>query len=1388
MNEKECDEMPEKKENASTPPENSEGKKGKKKRRMLRLAAWGMAGVLGLVVAAGGGALLFLRSSAGEAWLTRTINESLAALPSGLSVHVESLAGPLPSHIELSGIVLRDSRGAWLEADSAELHIDWSTLPKVFTVAEVSLKSPRVLRLPHMEENAVEKIPSEPLSTREAINTVKNVFQTWPDWLPAFRLDRLTILWASLPESVVGINVSATFEGNASLTRNGAQIACYLKRDDELFPPLSLQADLSSELELVLQADGSDLGFSALLPGTAGSDAHASFHLSGRGNPSFMQTNLTIALLDDTGESMLSASADSEFSLLGRDNEHPSGSASVRLESGAASDKLWAAAGQKTGKFKASARVQALYGTQGEAWFSTTMELADMVWANSTLTSLFGSNCVLHGEGKATLASRGNLRTELADLTIQTAGLRGFMTGSATLSEGRLLSPENRMMLHAVCDLDKTGILSPDLSGHARFTADLAGPLTALNTKFTLKSDKLVMAGTSLEKAEAELSFPHADIPRMADELPRMVSAFRQELPDKSNESRVLPHGSSTAFTPEHKNGIPLLTGRAKASLRLNGQKTGIDTSWSMEEKATEQGGKLCLALDNLDIRIEDNAVTGKLLAAFPLESSAAKPGTMAALIGMTPPDLDGQLDIRIPRWASLARVSGLNLSGTPLNAELKLSSLERQNLTWKARLDSFRFHAMQGDISLAGFKTDISVKDLWGVPDVALNGNLNRLTMPACSLSRLQADVRGSRNSLQFSLQSRGDIRCDAQARWKPNESTLEKLDIAVNSSVLGLSGNVPVGIRLDAPASVRLRGDEFFLSGASFTALPGGILEFAGSWGPKRLNVSASIRQLDLARLRPILLEMPEGLLNCRTELTGTMSRPSGNLKLNLKNIRLPGSTLPPVSADVAGILGVSGKRRQLSLTLDLPEETRTALGLSACDVQLELPFSSPAHGISMPDFKAPLRGDVLLSGELGQIWKLLPLADQRLSGQVNLTSRLAGTISAPELTLHASLDKGRFADLVQGVELRDIRLRADTDRLNIVRRSGSPLTLSFSAGDGRKGTVTMDGWFDPSDMQLSATGKLDHLSPLRRQDINIMLSGTLSAGGSVASPKLSADITVDKGQVQLADLPGSDIVTLPIEEEGQKAAPPAKSMNGSMNIHVRIPNQFFIRGYGLECEWKGDIRARGPFATPGITGNIQAVRGGLDILGKHFKLAEGRISFDGGWPVSPMLNIIMEYTASNITADVTVSGSATKPEISLSSQPAMPQDEIISQIMFGQSAGTLSHVQALQLAAGAAQLAGLGGPDVMGFGRDLLGLDVFKLNSESTSSGDGNSDMSKTSLEMGTYVLDNVYVGVEQGIGKESETDAVVEIELTPSLEAQAKASSNKTEVGLEWKKNY
>ena len=466
-------------------------------------------------------------------------------------------------------------------------------------------------------------------------------------------------------------------------------------------------------------------------------------------------------------------------------------------------------------------------------------------------------------------------------------------------------------------------------------------------------------------------------------------------------------------------------------------------------------------------------------------------------------------------------------------------------------------------------------------------------------------------------------------------------------------------------------------------------------------------------------------------------------------------------------------------------MPEKSRKALGLETLHAEVSLPLFSSSASVPMPDMDGPMQGDIAFSGDLSQLWKLAPVTDQKLSGRLNLEASLSGSLSSPVLTLDAGLENGSFADIAQGVEFRHIRLSARADKLHLTKKSENRLEFTFSADDNRQGMVSLSGSLDPATLALDVEGKINRLSPLRRQDASIMLSGTLSVSGTALDPSIRADITVDKGQVQLAKLPGGDIVTLPVEEPGQKAKAEAAPLQGKLNVRIHIPNQFFLRGYGLDCEWKGDIRLRGPLARPVVTGEVQAVRGTLDILGKRFKLSEGEITFDGGWPVSPALNVIMQYTSSSITADITVSGTAAKPEITLSSEPEMPQDEILSQIMFGKEANSLSHVQALQLAAGAAELAGFGGGGVMDFGRRILGLDVLKLNSEEN---DGDTDSSRTSLEMGTYVRDNVYVGVEQGLGKESETEAVVEIELYPGLEAQAKTSSSRTEVGLEWKKNY
>ena len=1356
MNESEHDTR----EREKTPPE-EKPVKGRKGLRLLRRLAWCLAGLVVLLTAALCAGTLFLRTQSGEAWLTTTLNEALGHLPGGLSFRAAAFHGPLPSRAALSGIVLEDAQGVWLEAEEAQLVMDWSALPKAVVVSELSLQKPRLIRLPVMTPGPEEeKEPSEPLSPEQTMHSAGEALKSWPSWLPSFRIDSLAVSRLLLPAALLGTDVQASLSASASLGPSGADMLVHLQRDDVSCPPFEMLASFSREAKLSLNANGSDFGLADLLPDEAGKGAELRFSLAGEGMPERMSVHVNGRLLEqDTGNDMLTAAGEAELLL----HEH-SASAEITLESGTAAQRLWALAGQKNGHVRATLSAQAAKKDVSSMNVSAAVDLSDMDWTDSRLASLFGNGGALRLSADAEGKDLPRLKLDLKDLSLKAGRVELLAHGEARLS-GSTLMDDTDVELHARCALSDAGALSPELAGNALLTADVSGPLTALDAALALSSDSFHLPGITLEKSHAALRVPLADIPRLAEDLPRLFRV-RQE----PAETDAKTH---------------LLSGQAEASLVINGQKATLDTGWSVEEGETPSGRGLRLALEKLDLRVEDNSVQGNLQAGFPFSPPQPEKGSPAELAGMALPALDGNISVRIRHWTPLARISGLRLSGSPLTLDMHLSSLENQQLEWQGKLDSFQLIAAQ-PISLSGLKTSLRAKNLWQLPELSLKADLKTLKSSALSLSRVSVAMEGGEKGMRASMQSYGDIQAELALRWKPGEIVVNTLEARVKPSLLTLAGTSPVGMRLSRPAVLRYGRDNLSFPGLSLKLLPSGTAALAGTFSRERMNINAELGNVEFDSWRTLLPDLPGGSADCRLQLGGSLRRPSGNFKLNFNNIRVPGSSPPPVTGHLSGTLAPAGKRRALGLSLVLTDESQKALGLEKAVADLSLPLTSPADGISLPDHRGPLRGTIALTGELGRLWQLLPLDGQRLAGRVDVQADLTGSLNAPGLTLHAALDGGSFADIMQGVELRDIRLRADAENLKLTGKSEGRLNLELSATDGRKGTVEVSGWLEPADMKLSVDGRIHQLSPLRRQDVHIMLSGSAGVSGTVSAPAVRADITVEKGQVQLAKLPGGDIVTLPIEEPGQKKEPAAANIPGTLNARIRIPNQLFIRGYGLDCEWKGDVRLRGALTRPAVTGSVEAVRGTLDILGKRFKLSEGNITFDGGWPVSPVLNIVMQYVASAITADITVSGPASGPEITLSSEPEMPQDEILSQVMFNQSAGSLSHVQALQLAAGAAELAGFGGGGVMDFGRRLLGLDVLRLNSENST--DAEDESTRTSLEMGTYVRDNVYVGVQQGLGRESETEAVVEIELTPGLEAQAKASATKTEVGLEWKKNY
>jgi translocation and assembly module TamB len=116
--------------------------------------------------------------------------------------------------------------------------------------------------------------------------------------------------------------------------------------------------------------------------------------------------------------------------------------------------------------------------------------------------------------------------------------------------------------------------------------------------------------------------------------------------------------------------------------------------------------------------------------------------------------------------------------------------------------------------------------------------------------------------------------------------------------------------------------------------------------------------------------------------------------------------------------------------------------------------------------------------------------------------------------------------------------------------------------------------------------------------------------------------------------------------------------------------------------------------------------------------------------------------------LTAEIRVRGTAAKPEILLSSRPQLPQDEILSQVLFGRSASQLSAVEAAQLASALSGMTGGGGFDVIGGLREFAGLDRLSFGGE----GAGMT------VAGGKYLSDDVYLEIIGG----GRTGAAVSVE--------------------------
>jgi translocation and assembly module TamB len=540
---------------------------------------------------------------------------------------------------------------------------------------------------------------------------------------------------------------------------------------------------------------------------------------------------------------------------------------------------------------------------------------------------------------------------------------------------------------------------------------------------------------------------------------------------------------------------------------------------------------------------------------------------------------------------------------------------------------------------------------------------------------------------------------------------------------------------LRLISPAELTSTAEGWRLAPTRF-GFAGGVGNVSGLFGT-RTEIDADLiamplTVLDIGYPQLGLGGMASGRVRYRSAAPG--AAPSGEANLRVRGLTRAGLVLSSRPVDIglnARLEGSNAALRAIAVS-----EGRT-IGRAQARMT----------GIGGPGYlyeqlaRAPMRAQLRYNGPADTLWRLTGVELIDMSGPAAIGADLSGSWEFPQINGSVRTAGARLESAVTGMVIENLE--------SFGRFGGSQLQIQHFRGttvDG--GTISGSGTLDFSivrgvGMNLNVRARNARL--LDRDDIRAAVTGDLAIRSDGDGGTISGDVTLTEGRFRLgsvtaaAQVPRLNVreVNRPDDAYGpviRHVAPWRLALN------VSAPGRMMVNGLGMNSEWRANVRVGGSVTEPAITGPAELLRGTYDFAGRRFDLIRGNIRFGGEAPVNPQLDIAAEARVRGLSAQIRVSGRSQRPEIAFTSTPALPQDELLSRILFGTSITNLSAPEAVQLAAAIASLNDpRGGLDPINALRRSVGLDRLRILPADVTQGIG------TQFAAGKYLGRRVYVEV-------------------------------------------
>lgn len=249
---------------------------------------------------------------------------------------------------------------------------------------------------------------------------------------------------------------------------------------------------------------------------------------------------------------------------------------------------------------------------------------------------------------------------------------------------------------------------------------------------------------------------------------------------------------------------------------------------------------------------------------------------------------------------------------------------------------------------------------------------------------------------------------------------------------------------------------------------------------------------------------------------------------------------------------------------------------------------------------------------------------------------------------------------------------------------------------------------------------------------------------------------------------------------------------SAKSTYDLKIHIPEKLYVQGRGIKSMWHGDLTVMGPLNNPYIGGELLIKKGEVELIGKKMEVHKGsKIWFvNKGDEITPAIGITLVKMVQDTKAMIKVSGLVTDPKIEFASMPHLSQEEVVSLILFGKPLSSVSSAQSLQLATALASIkAGNNKLNILDQFQQAFGLDELTFQNIATEGDDSNTNnFSNYAVRIGKQLNEKIYFGIDQGLGEEGKTKAIVDIDVTKNTKVGIEVGPEETSIGYIWEKRY